>query len=104
MCSRLMAPHSGAERGYQLSSRGGGVRGGDSLSSRLGDAGSRRTHVSFRLTQFLHGFPSSHCESRRQSVRRCSQPCLLVSTRPPFRSGTHTYLDLAFLAPYTPQP
>jgi hypothetical protein len=60
ICSRLMGPHSGADRGHQASSGDGDVSRGDTLSSRMGEAGLMRTHVSFRLTQFLHGSPSSH--------------------------------------------
>lgn len=67
MCRRLIGPHSGSDRGHHATSGGGDVRDGDDSPPRLDDAGLRRTHVSFRLTQFLHGSPSSHYGTCRQS-------------------------------------
>lgn len=62
MCSRLMGPHSGSDRGQGETARGGdGVDGCELLSTTwLDGAGPRRMHVSFRFTQFAHGSPSSH--------------------------------------------
>lgn len=74
MCSRLIGPHSGSDKG-QAMSRGGdgvdsvdgvdGVDGWELPSDDFDSAGLRRMHVSFLFTQFPQGSLSSHYRGRR---------------------------------------